>query len=163
MSSHQCRPLYSPFDSDEEYIKHRLNEEMAFSIMMTTTSFILCLILLAIMIYSVYKCVVLFREHLRKKKDAKNHELKAFIESKEKSRTLVSRFDNNDNVSTLPNTMSYASMNSDRAKFSKNINEKVEKYRHFNKNINRYFQRNFDKNAPEKIDDRILLQEHDNW
>jgi len=71
---------------------------------------------------------------------------------------------NNDNYQPIPyKTSVLASQNMYREKFMKNLDKKSETHKQMNNTLNKFFRKNYNKAAPDSIDETAVLAEYDDW
>lgn len=160
-----CPPAGSSLQSAQDLRRKRMNQEMTFAIFTVVATFGIWAVLIGLGIFSLVLLVKTILRYVRKRNtleqvrmidssDANSMQDDASGEQKE----------NNDNYQPIPYKPStLASQNMYRDSFMKNLDKKSERHKQMNKTLNKFFRKNYNKAAPDSIDETVVLAEYDDW
>jgi len=154
-----CPPTGSPIKSAQDLRRKRMNHEMTFAIFTVVSTFAIWTVLIGLGIFSLFLLVKTILQYIRKRNTLEQVHM---IDSSDDVNGEQKA--NNDNYQPIPyKTSVLASQNMYREKFMKNLDKKSETHKQMNNTLNKFFRKNYNKAAPDSIDETAVLAEYDDW
>jgi len=163
-----CPPAGSQLQSALDFRRKRMKQEIGFAVFTVIMTFSMWAILIGVALFSLYLLVKTLMRYVREKNSREQIRLIDSSSSTTSSNSISAGDDSSkyhsDNYKALPTKPSdLASHNLDRNVFLKNLNQKSESHKQMNRTLNKYFRKNYNRAAPDNIDQTVVLAEYDDW